>query len=41
MSMAKNGGAAGCIGISWGRFRQPILMSDVTIENLSQLQISQ
>jgi phosphoglycolate phosphatase len=40
MSMAKKGGAAGCIGISWGRFRQPIAMSDVTIEDLAQLQIS-
>jgi phosphoglycolate phosphatase len=41
MSMAKKGGAAGCIGISWGRFRQPIAMSDVTIEDLAQLQICQ
>jgi phosphoglycolate phosphatase len=40
MSMASQGGAAGCIGITWGRFSQSIPMSDVTIEHLSQLQIS-
>jgi phosphoglycolate phosphatase len=41
MSMAKQGGAAGCIGISWGRFSRSIAMSDVMIEDLAQLQISQ
>jgi phosphoglycolate phosphatase len=41
MSMAIQGGTAGCIGISWGRFSQSIPMSDVTIEHLTQLQISQ
>jgi phosphoglycolate phosphatase len=40
MSMAKQGGAAGCVGISWGRFSQSIPMSNVTIEHLSQLQIT-
>jgi phosphoglycolate phosphatase len=40
MSMAKQGGAAGCIGISWGRFNQSIPMSDVTIEHLSALKIT-
>jgi phosphoglycolate phosphatase len=40
MSMASQGGAAGCIGISWGRFSRAIPISDVTIEHLAQLQIS-
>jgi phosphoglycolate phosphatase len=40
MMMASQGGAAGCIGISWGRFSQPLAMADVSIENLSQLRIS-
>nr|WP_295613649.1 HAD family hydrolase [Chamaesiphon sp. GL140_3_metabinner_50] len=38
--MASQGGAAGCIGISWGRFSQPLAGADVSIENLSQLRIS-
>ncbi|WP_309743525.1 HAD family hydrolase, partial [Chamaesiphon sp. OTE_20_metabat_361] len=41
MMMGSQGGAAGCIGISWGRSMQPIGMADLTIEQLSQLQISQ
>jgi phosphoglycolate phosphatase len=40
MVMASQGGAAGCIGISWERFRQPLPMADVTIANLAQLQIT-
>ena len=40
MVMASQGGAAGCIGISWGRFSQPLAGADVSIENLSQLRIS-
>lgn len=39
MVMASQGGAAGCIGISWERFRQPLPMADVTIANLAQLKI--
>lgn len=39
MVMASQGGAAGCIGISWERFRQPLPMADVTIASLAQLQI--
>jgi phosphoglycolate phosphatase len=41
MMMGAQGGAAGCIGISWGRSMQPIGMTDLTIEHLAQLQISQ
>jgi phosphoglycolate phosphatase len=37
MVMASQGGAAGCIGISWGRFSQPLAMADLTISNLSEL----
>jgi phosphoglycolate phosphatase len=40
MVMARQGGAAGCIGISWGRFSQPLATGDVTIARLSALQIS-
>jgi phosphoglycolate phosphatase len=39
MSMAKQGGAAGCIGITWGRSVRPLANADVSIEYLSQLQI--
>ena len=39
MIMGRQGGAAGCIGISWGRSMQPLVMDDVSIEDLSQLQI--
>ena len=39
MMMGSQGGAAGCIGISWGRSMQPLMMADVSIEDLSQLQI--
>ena len=39
MMMGSQGGAAGCIGISWGRAMQPLMMADVSIEDLSQLQI--
>jgi phosphoglycolate phosphatase len=39
MVMGSQGGAAGCIGISWGRFSPALQMADVSIENLSQLQI--
>jgi phosphoglycolate phosphatase len=40
MVMASQGGAAGCIGISWGRFRQALAGADVSIEQLSELKIS-
>jgi phosphoglycolate phosphatase len=39
MVMARQGGAAGCVGISWGRFSEPIVTGDVTISNLSELHI--
>ncbi len=39
MMMGSQGVAAGCIGISWGRSMQPLKMADVSIEDLSQLQI--
>jgi phosphoglycolate phosphatase len=39
MVMGNQGGAAGCIGISWGRFCQPLKMSDVSISNLTELKI--
>ncbi len=39
MSMASKGGAAGCIGILWGRSRQPLLGADVTISDLAELKI--
>jgi phosphoglycolate phosphatase len=40
MMMGSQGGAAGCIGISWGRSMQPLAMADLAIEHLSQLQIT-
>jgi phosphoglycolate phosphatase len=40
MVMGSQGGAAGCIGISWGRSGKPLVMADVSIEHLSQLRIS-
>jgi phosphoglycolate phosphatase len=39
MSMASKGGAAGCIGISWGRFAQPLQGADVTISNLAEFRL--
>jgi phosphoglycolate phosphatase len=39
MAMGSQGGAAGCIGISWGRFSQPLMMADVSISDLSELKI--
>jgi phosphoglycolate phosphatase len=39
MSMGSQGGAAGCIGISWGRSAQPLAMADVLISDLSELKI--
>jgi phosphoglycolate phosphatase len=39
MVMASQGGAAGCIGITWGRSVRPLAMADVTIANLRQLHI--
>lgn len=41
MSMARQGGAAGCIGINWGRFGSTALAgADVTIAKLAELQIA-
>jgi len=40
MMMGSQGGAAGCIGISWGRSMKPLTMADVSIEDLSALQIT-
>jgi phosphoglycolate phosphatase len=40
MVMGSKGGAAGCIGISWGKFGQPLAMADVSISDLSELKIS-
>jgi phosphoglycolate phosphatase len=37
MSMASKGGAAGCIGITWGRFGQALSGADVTISSLAEL----
>jgi phosphoglycolate phosphatase len=39
MSMASQGGAAGCIGIAWERSGQPLAMADVSITRLSELQV--
>jgi phosphoglycolate phosphatase len=39
MVMGSQGGAAGCIGIAWGRSGQPLAMADVSIGSLSELQI--
>jgi phosphoglycolate phosphatase len=39
MSMGSQGGAAGCIGISWGRSAKPLAMADVSISDLSELKI--
>ncbi len=39
MSMARNGGAAGCIGILWGRSDRSLQGADVTISNLVELNI--
>jgi phosphoglycolate phosphatase len=39
MSMGSKGGAAGCIGIYWGRSAKPLAMADVSISDLSELQI--
>ncbi len=39
MVMGSQGGAAGCIGIAWGRFSQPLRMADLSITNLAELQI--
>ncbi len=40
MSMASKGGAAGCIGISWGRTNQVLQGADVMISNLAELRIN-
>ena len=40
MVMGSQGGAAGCIGISWGRSVQPLAMADVSISDLSELKIN-
>jgi phosphoglycolate phosphatase len=37
MSMASNGGAAGCLGILWGRSGKPLEGADLTISNLTEL----
>jgi phosphoglycolate phosphatase len=39
MIMGSKGGAAGCIGISWGRSAKPLAMADVSISDLSELKI--
>jgi phosphoglycolate phosphatase len=39
MSMARQGGAAGCIGIIWGRSGQVLKGADVTISSLTELMI--
>jgi phosphoglycolate phosphatase len=40
MIMGSKGGAAGCIGISWGRSAKPLAMADVSISDLSELKIN-
>jgi phosphoglycolate phosphatase len=40
MVMGSQGGAAGCIGITWGRPGQPLTMADVSISDLSELKIN-
>jgi phosphoglycolate phosphatase len=37
--MAKKGGAAGCIGITWGRSRSSLTGADLMITNLSELRV--
>ena len=39
MVMGSQGGAAGCIDISWGRAGKPLVMADVSISDLSELKI--
>ncbi len=39
MMMGSQGGAAGCIGIYWGRIGQPLAMADVSIADLAELKI--
>jgi phosphoglycolate phosphatase len=39
MSMARKGGAAGCIGISWGRAGQALAGADLTISDLAELRV--
>lgn len=39
MEMGKNAGAAGCIGISWGKTNTPLGKADVTINHLKEIQI--
>ena len=39
MIMGSQGGAAGCIGISWGRSAKPLTMADVSISDLLELKI--
>lgn len=41
MSMASKGGAAGCIGILWGRSGRALQGADVTISNLTELRIGE
>jgi phosphoglycolate phosphatase len=40
MSMASKGGAAGCIGITWGRSGQVLPGADVMISSLAELRVS-
>jgi phosphoglycolate phosphatase len=37
--MGSQGGAAGCIGISWGKVAKPLAMADVSISDLAELKI--
>jgi phosphoglycolate phosphatase len=39
MIMGSQGGAAGCIGISWGRAGKPLAMADISISDLAELKI--
>jgi phosphoglycolate phosphatase len=39
MIMGSQGGAAGCIGISWGRSVKPLTLADVSISDLVELKI--
>ena len=40
MMMGSQGGAAGCIGISWGRAGKPLTLADVSISDLAELKIT-
>ncbi|MCY7368473.1 MAG: HAD family hydrolase [Chamaesiphon sp.] len=39
MIMGNQGGAVGCVGISWRRSSQPLAMANVSISDLSELKI--